>query len=286
MRRDALAEYRKLLSSAYGGHPPRLGVGPRASAERLAWSRSFDDGAPVAVAGRREDAPWIEYELGASASERPFIEYDLGLEHAPGDEWQEYQLSAGHAAAEEFVEYDLGPRAAEEVVRSASKPERPCACEPAPVEAPPAPVAKPAPVESASSSSASAFTRRQIESLVRDNELLADIQSILGGKEPQAEASPPRAPAPAATPPAPRHDPPPPPAPASSEHAIFDRIAENMRYAMAYDLGSVELAKRFDAFDRQSSTPTLRTARAPRESGGVIDVAPLDRFDSFDRQDR
>jgi hypothetical protein len=33
-------------------------------------------------------------------------------------------------------------------------------------------------------------------------------------------------------------------------HAIFDRIAQSMEYANAFDVGTVELQKRFEDFDR------------------------------------
>jgi hypothetical protein len=54
----------------------------------------------------------------------------------------------------------------------------------------------------------------------------------------------PAAPAPAPAPPAP-------PAPQVSEQsAIFDRIAQSLEHANSFDLGTVELQRRFDAFDR------------------------------------
>jgi V8-like Glu-specific endopeptidase len=37
-----------------------------------------------------------------------------------------------------------------------------------------------------------------------------------------------------------------------NEHAIFDRIAQSMQYANAYDLGTIELENRFSDFDRLS----------------------------------
>jgi len=40
--------------------------------------------------------------------------------------------------------------------------------------------------------------------------------------------------------------------PKSSEHAIFDKIAQSMQYANAYDLGSIDLENRFSGFDRIS----------------------------------
>jgi hypothetical protein len=92
--------------------------------------------------------------------------------------------------------------------------------------------------------SASSFTKRRVHELVRDNDLLSDIQSILTGKpEAPAVAPLPRAaaPQPAAPPPAQK--------PVESAHSIFEEIAAKMRYAQAYDLGAVELAERFDSFD-------------------------------------
>jgi hypothetical protein len=43
-----------------------------------------------------------------------------------------------------------------------------------------------------------------------------------------------------------------PPAPNGDGQAIFDRIAQSMTYANAYDLGNVELENRFSDFDRMS----------------------------------
>lgn len=39
---------------------------------------------------------------------------------------------------------------------------------------------------------------------------------------------------------------------ASNEHAIFDKIAQSMKLANAYDLGTVALEQRFDAFDESA----------------------------------
>ncbi|MFT3877539.1 MAG: hypothetical protein QM708_14130 [Propioniciclava sp.] len=77
-----------------------------------------------------------------------------------------------------------------------------------------------------------------------ESDLAADMQAILTGQKiydpatgamRERQASPP---------------PPPPPVEAKNEQAIFDRIAESMAYAQAYDLGTVELQRRFDSFDQ------------------------------------
>lgn len=69
-----------------------------------------------------------------------------------------------------------------------------------------------------------------------------------------------------------------PPAPdAKNEHDIFNRIAQSMQYANAYDLGTVELENRFADFDR-SSEQEQRAAREkkarPRVKGTPPPSAP------------
>lgn len=90
-----------------------------------------------------------------------------------------------------------------------------------------------------------------------DEEFEADLREILAGKkrydtqhrravltdEAAAEQKTNRAQQPSTTPPE---------APVNkNEHAIFDRIAQSMKLANAYDLGSIALDQRFDAFDQE-----------------------------------
>ena len=125
-----------------------------------------------------------------------------------------------------------------------------------------------------------AFTARQLDKLVTDADFRADLDAILGGAG-AAQSTPPADPAAAAAPTARRHPPgrgeqaqqgrggsrgasaesaprelPDKP----SEHEIFDKIAENMRFATAYELPSISLSRRFDSFDRQGPrrTPAVR----------------------------
>lgn len=66
-----------------------------------------------------------------------------------------------------------------------------------------------------------------------------------------------------------RSAPPPPPAPnADNSQAIFDRIAQSMSYANAYDLGSVDLDNRFAEFDRMDDD---RTKPKPKPSKKATD---------------
>ena len=97
---------------------------------------------------------------------------------------------------------------------------------------------------------------------VEEAELAADIEAILSGQkvydqstgdladrkglvaaQTQHEPEPPDPADAASTPPRPAAD-------APNEQAIFDRIAQSMQYANAYDLGEVKLDNRFAAFDR------------------------------------
>lgn len=108
-----------------------------------------------------------------------------------------------------------------------------------------------------------------------DDEFEADLQSILTGrkvfdpisgktveKDKIADAR--------ATPQAP---PPPPPAAGGDGQAIFDRIAQSMQYANAYDLGTVELQNRFTDFDRMADLQGRAkkdTARAEKAPPGLV----------------
>lgn len=83
------------------------------------------------------------------------------------------------------------------------------------------------------------------------------------------------------------------------EHAIFDKIAENMQFATAYDLPSISLSRRFDSFDRQGPrrTPAVRprtlsnptdppaAATAPTTGTRAAPSPANENADSPDQQD-
>jgi hypothetical protein len=125
-----------------------------------------------------------------------------------------------------------------------------------------------------------AFTARQLDKLVTDADFRADLDAILGGGG-IAQSTPSAAPAAAAASTVPRQSPsrgeqaplgrggsrgtaaesaPRELSDKPSEHAIFDKIAENMQFATAYELPSISLSRRFDSFDRQGPrrTPAVR----------------------------
>uniref|UniRef100_UPI001BB281B9 hypothetical protein n=1 Tax=Microbacterium sp. 2FI TaxID=2502193 RepID=UPI001BB281B9 len=108
---------------------------------------------------------------------------------------------------------------------------------------------------------------------VSDDDLAADMQAILTGQkvyDPAAGGMRDRS----ASPP-----PPPPPVETKNEQAIFDRIAESMAYANAFDLGTVELSRRFDAFDRAASRPASASV-AP-----VVPPAPAPAADHLGQRE-
>lgn len=74
-----------------------------------------------------------------------------------------------------------------------------------------------------------------------------------------------------------------PPAPeAANEQAIFDRIAQSMQYANAYDLGTVEIANRFAEFDRlaelqqKADARKAETVRQPERAAGDASLDTAD----------
>lgn len=100
---------------------------------------------------------------------------------------------------------------------------------------------------------------------VNEDELAADMKAILSGQSIYDHATgrtvPRDQPGASAAAPAPEASAGP-PAPGGNGHAIFDAIAESMRYANAYDLGSIDLDSRFDDFDRLSELQQ-RSRRRP-----------------------
>ncbi|HVI43988.1 MAG TPA: M15 family metallopeptidase [Chitinophaga sp.] len=66
---------------------------------------------------------------------------------------------------------------------------------------------------------------------------------------------------------------------AKNEHAIFDRIAQNMKFANAYNLGTIqvdteELNNRFNEFDRVQEAPPSRPSSSPKNTSNTVTAAP------------
>jgi hypothetical protein len=138
------------------------------------------------------------------------------------------------------------------VAAAAPPPPPPPARAPVPAAESPAPVAAAASVEE------------------DEDELARDMQAILSGQkvfDPASGRTVPRDEA--GAPAAPRPDAPP---QVNDDQAIFDRIAESMTYANAYDLGTHELENRFADFDRIDDID--RRARDKRPTPEVLPAEP------------
>ncbi len=108
------------------------------------------------------------------------------------------------------------------------------------------------------------MTSRELRRLVEDDDFRADLDAILNGTTPPAhgQAAPPQRtrasqPRAQAQSQADRQAPEPPP-----EATIFDKIAENMRFATAYELAPVNLEQRFDSFEKRKSRRRVPVAPA------------------------
>lgn len=129
----------------------------------------------------------------------------------------------------------------------------------------------------------------------REEEIVNDLQAILSGKKVYDPASKKTVnredigkqqsvednkPAPAPAP-----DP-----GAKNEHAIFDRIAQNMKYANAYNLGTIqvdteELNNRFNDFDKVPEAPAKRPATPATPAPPAAPApapAPVSQQEDFD----
>jgi hypothetical protein len=170
-----------------------------------------------------------------------------------------------HGASVETVEEYVVTATPEPVVSHPVDEVLPAPPEPAAPPAPPEPAAPPP--EAAGPSSAPAPTVAPAPAAaaasVDEQELAADMQAILSGQKVYDPASgrtvardEARAPE--------RREPQAPPPP-KGEQEIFDRIAQSMRYANAYELGSVELENRFADFDRMDDLKRRGREVTPQE---------------------
>jgi len=70
----------------------------------------------------------------------------------------------------------------------------------------------------------------------------------------------------------------------SNQHAIFDQLAQSMQFAKAYDLGSIDLEKRFADFDtvnelqKRSSEKTIKSSPPPSTSQAVEEAFDHEEF--------
>ncbi|GEM_PF-3053020 len=155
------------------------------------------------------------------------------------------------------------------------------------------PPAIPSAIPSASPSAPSGSSDPAAEATTTEADFLADMQRIFTGKaayDPESKttvakdrsapsAPPPTAPSRASAPPA-----------SNPSDAIFERIAQSMQYANAYDIGTVELENRFADFDKtaelrkkadadkkaRSAAPSVSQSQSHHNTGSSEFIEDLD----------
>ena len=135
---------------------------------------------------------------------------------------------------------DAPVTSAEPMPAPAPAPARPMPVAPTdqPAAPQPAPAARPA---------ATSVPASLANSPLTSADLAADMQAILSGRPRETAAQPQRAPIGA---PDPAPDPGLPIPDAANTQSIFDRIKQSMAYANSFDLGTVDLERRFDQLER------------------------------------
>lgn len=245
----------------------------------LVVTKQFDNGLSYEIQmGRRV---FVEYELGLTENERTeyivpggYTDYEVlesKIANQPG------QSQGEEAKPFNYIEpFELDDR------RQPSHHSNPCKCqdlptlpqppsqvEKRPLVADPPPVVLSPGVTSTPSIGTGASqemppAQSQSQSYFADassDEFMADMQAILTGKkrfdpeEKKIQAQNPQPSLQTSTPEENQFT----PLEAKNEHAIFDKIAQSMRFANAYDLGSMDLEKRFSAFDQASEIPKHKT---------------------------
>jgi hypothetical protein len=274
----------ELFSSYYGGSSVRLR--PKSGGTRaLARSLSGDDGTTLTQRSRKRARP-PSISQAAPAS-RPLTAENVTAEDRSATREREVDLAPTDVGVVPPECTPSGPqptRSGPSATSGATSPAFPAGSAPvspptlrtAPETVPEKTLGPPSPGPTPES----AVEGQPAGSESTQDELVQDLKAILEGRkgfDPRTnsmvdvsdlkDARPPGAAAPAAPPPAT-------PQPGNDAHAIFDRIAQSMEYANAFDLGTVELQNRFADFDRMAdlkrgtnqrkkATPPRVAARTP-----------------------
>ncbi|MEV6598587.1 hypothetical protein AB0M36_17175 [Actinoplanes sp. NPDC051346] len=223
-RRPAASDYDDLLQSHYG------------------------------TAGDRRDRRSARSAYGARSDTTPARAVSLSLGHDDGE------ILAGVAASPEESEYVVESPRWNEPVAAPTPPDLPLPAPPAPpLPASPGMVGSPAGIAPQEPAVPAAGVA---ESLTEDD-ILADMQRILSGNgrwDPTSGTMQDGPTRPAAQDAGPTSTP---QLPQANEHAFFDALAASMEYANTYDLGSMELRRKFDDFDRAAQPPQPAAPRPP-----------------------
>lgn len=221
--------------------------------------RQFDDGNDLIIHNSYDH--FREYDIAVKGAElypayskqksEDFIEYDI-LSRDLGNDYDNLASKDLNFQNEGYVE------PFQDSIILVTQPKVPSFAQSVPLE-PPNSMSQPI-TSDQESAIIQKSTFRNEEKVVDDEEFMADLKSILGGqkaydpilkkmvnKEEIVERG---AEVPQRTEPPMRNEKELKPLGQKNEHEIFDRIAQSMVYANAYDLGSISLEKRFDDFDR------------------------------------
>ncbi len=179
-----------------------------------------------------------------------------------------YQQSADADGFEEYVVINAGDAASaqsatmsvETAAADAPNVREEYAIDIAPVPGSPAPAPKPAgenkgatagPLPVSAATPPQEAAREEKKAKVSEDDILGDLEAIIKGEKVYDEKTKQTVPKNGANT-APANDSGLPAPKAGDGQAIFDRIAQSMTYANAYDIGTVELENRFADFDRMS----------------------------------
>ncbi len=279
-------EYERYINN-YHGRPTAKNI---QHSVKQTFTQSFDTGVSIFLEYRSETS-LQEYEV-AQSNETPFVEYEVvnvvpseGISKSASVDNYTIDLNENDFFIESFSE-KITP----------TEPERCCeqCAEREPQQhvvsqTPNQPITLPAATPQARQQSAktgnteadklldalSAMTSQSNDEI--DEAFLNDMKSILSGEKTydktESQSTAPQSYQQQQAPP----QPPPPATDTPNEHAIFDRIAQNMKYANAYDFGTIELEQRFNDFDKwtdiEKSNPPQRVSQT--KSKQVV-VAPVE----------
>lgn len=252
----------------------------QAKAPQYSISKTFDDG--EVLVQRNPSPDFIEYVVQSSVTDIDFEEYVVQSSLSDDGAYDEYTvpgLSSSSPMAlsfsEEIVEEMPNPAAdymptpaydvAHEYQVDVLDPLQPATPSPTWQDAILQPNEEPVPTPASSRRTTQEVARPQ----ATDDDFTADMEAILKGEkmyDPNTKQL------------VDKNQSPKPPVvntngdgmfnPKNSEHAIFDKIAQSMQYANAYDLGTVDLGQRFSDFDtitdieNRAATTQSKTTKA------------------------
>jgi hypothetical protein len=277
--------FQELLSAYYGGTPVKRRKKKQRARSPITFSKVFDNGDNLMQ--KNTEPPFEEYVVMQSATapeEPPFEEYVVQASVPDAEVFEEYVVRASvessgaaqpYAAPASFSEPSTASPLEEygwDLVEPQSVPENST-----PLEEPAMPPDSIPQigtlVEQRPTGNNTPPSKAVSEATSTDKDFEEDFQAILSGQkvfDPVTKKTVDKKDL------GKQQSTPPPAAPAQTEfsngHAIFDEIAKKMQYATAYDLGVVELDKRFSDFDRVSELQKLANTAKVKRSQAMSDA--------------